>query len=153
MASNSVFGEPCEGTFKYLMVYYTCQPIGKIELMLSGFSEPLNQHIKDMRVSVVNFVTRTSYNVYIQNVCIPVNTLPTVTTETTTTKVTTTIPPRPVCDALYFEGKNWPYTKAGDVATVSCNPPKVGRMTWKCTGPNWFGERPDDSECRRPVTG
>ena len=129
--------------------------------MLSGFSEPLNQHIKDM--SVVNFVTRTSYNVYIQNVCIPVNTLPTVTTETTTTKVTTTttkttkatttIPPRPVCDAQYFEGKIWPYTKAGDVATVSCNPPKVGRMTWRCTGPNWFGERPDDSECRFPITG
>ena len=35
MASNLVFGDPCEGTYKYLQVYFTCQPIGEIELFLN----------------------------------------------------------------------------------------------------------------------
>lgn len=119
MASNDVFGDPCVGTFKYLQVYYTCEPI----------------------VYTLPPLTTTE--------------ITTTTTKltTTTTKATTTQPPqRRVCDAVYFEGRNWPYANVGEVASISCKPPRVGRITWRCTGNGWKGERPDDSNCQIPVT-
>nr|XP_034311477.1 uncharacterized protein LOC117684259 [Crassostrea gigas] len=77
--------------------------------------------------------------------------IPTTTTEVT---ITTNNPPQiQVCDAIYFEDRNWPYTNVGEVASMSCIPPKVGRITWRCTGNGWEGERPDDSNCQTPVTG
>ena len=85
------------------------------------------------------------------NAFVLVYTLPTTTTEVT---ITTNNPPQiQVCDAIYFEDRNWPYTNVGEVASMSCIPPKVGRITWRCTGNGWEGERPDDSNCQTPVTG
>ncbi|XP_062575356.1 L-rhamnose-binding lectin CSL1-like [Saccostrea cucullata] len=109
-ASSEVFGDPCVNTFKYLQVYYRCEP-------------------------------RT-----------PPYTTESTTGTTTTRKAITTTPLRRVCDAVYIEGKNWPYTNVGDVASMKCPPPKVGTVTWRCTGRGWLGERPDDSKCELPVT-
>ncbi|XP_062578601.1 adhesion G protein-coupled receptor L2-like [Saccostrea cucullata] len=117
-ASNEVFGDPCVNTFKYLQVYYRCEP----------------KKVTPAPPTTTKSTTTTTAGT------------------TTTRKATTTTPLRRVCDAMYIEGKNWPYTNVGDVASMKCPPPKVGTMTWRCTGAGWHGERPDDSKCQLPVT-
>ncbi|XP_048757529.2 adhesion G protein-coupled receptor L3-like isoform X2 [Ostrea edulis] len=120
-ASNEVFGDPCKGTYKYLQVYYKCQPTAQTPSPSPTTPMP--------------------------------TTATTVTTTTTTTKATTTAAPqRQVCDAIYHKGRTWPYTREGDVASMNCLPPRIGRITWKCTGSGWQGKRPDDSKCQLPVT-
>lgn len=162
MASNDVFGDPCVETFKYLQVYYTCQPIGENFSIYTQWMYKWKSF--EWQAILLLSPVFTRFMRCLWNVCYLVYTLPplittkvpTTTTEVTTatTKATTTDPPqRRVCDAIYFEGRNWPYTKVGEVASMSCTPPRVGRITWRCTGNGWKGERPDDSNCQLTVTG
>ena len=48
---NGLFGDPCPGTYKYLLVSYDCKPFGRISVskQTSGKFVPLNK-----------FYTRTS---------------------------------------------------------------------------------------------
>ena len=64
MASNSVFGDPCKDTFKYLQVYYTCQPIGEINLSFFWTSESTynrsessGNYIAEDRVIIISYYT------------------------------------------------------------------------------------------------
>ncbi|XP_078574311.1 adhesion G protein-coupled receptor L2-like isoform X7 [Branchiostoma floridae x Branchiostoma japonicum] len=128
VADDTIFGDPCPGTHKYLEVRMKCvagPPEGYAPAPTELLTSPATFH-----TNLPPTVTATSG---------PPITIPTGVTMTTESK----------CPATRKRNILWPAASRGEWSSQPCPNGTVGTARWFCEGPRWKGE-PDLSDCTSP---
>ena len=159
--SNTLFGEPCPDTHKYVEVHYTCEPL----ISQSTTSHAIPPWLLDLSATPQPRRHPASKQT-------TATTTTTVTTTTTTTQSTTASPstterlPEEVvsksqdnllvletminhCPPETTRNLFWNWTSAGELAIQPCPGGSSGFAKWRCgSDSGWFSASPDLGECQ-----
>ncbi|XP_078574309.1 adhesion G protein-coupled receptor L3-like isoform X5 [Branchiostoma floridae x Branchiostoma japonicum] len=149
VADDTIFGDPCPGTHKYLEVRMKCvagPPEGYAPAPTELLTSPATFH-----TNLPPTVTATS-GPPITNVVVNSTTSENTTTAMDVTSILptgVTMTTESKCPATRKRNILWPAASRGEWSSQPCPNGTVGTARWFCEGPRWKGE-PDLSDCTSP---
>lgn len=145
--NNSVFGDPCVNTKKYLEAHYYCVKTGPPTTTSTSTTTTLATTTPKPTTPKPRPVTKKPSTTLATTppwrVTTPTPQPPTMTPTPDEGKV---LPRLKTCYGKHKEGVWWPPVREGETFERPCPQGRIGMMSWQCGKGEWIGE-PDQSNC------